>query len=63
MSSSSRMNSKEKDILILGKVSTQWLEHTPAAVKLYLLLRKIQNFVWACVKMEQLVVFLLMVLK
>ena len=45
MSSYSRMDNKGKDISILGKVSTQGLEHTPAAIKLYLLLRKIQNFV------------------
>ena len=44
MSSSSRMDNKGKDISILGKISTQGLEHTPAAIELYLLLRKIQNF-------------------
>ena len=35
MSSSSHIDNKEKDILILGKGPTQRLEHTLAAEKLY----------------------------
>ena len=35
MSSSSRIDNKLKDILILGKSPTQGLEHTLAAEKLY----------------------------
>ena len=37
MSSSSHIDNKKKDILILGKGSTQGLEHTLAAEKLYLI--------------------------
>ena len=35
MSSSSHIDNKKKDILIIGKGPTQALEHTPAAEKLY----------------------------
>ena len=35
MSSSPHIDNKEKDILDLGKGSTQWLEHTLTAEKLY----------------------------
>ena len=35
MSSSSQIDNKKKDILILGKGSTQGLEHTLTAEKLY----------------------------
>ena len=37
MSSSSHVDNKKKDILILGKGPTQGLEHTLAAEKLYLI--------------------------
>ena len=36
MSSSARIDNRKKDILILGKRSTQGLEHTLSAEKLYL---------------------------
>ena len=36
MSSSARIDNRKKDILILGKGSTQGLEHTLSAEKLYL---------------------------
>ena len=36
MSSSARIDNRKKDILILGKGSTQGLEHTLSAGKLYL---------------------------
>ena len=37
MSSSPNVDNKKKDILILGKGSTQGLEHTLAVEKLYLI--------------------------
>ena len=47
MSSSSHIDYKKKDILILGKGPTQGLEHTLTAEKLYSInfTKKIQNFV------------------
>ena len=47
MNSSSKINNRKKDILILGKGSTQGLEHTLNAEKLYSVnsTKKIQNFV------------------
>ena len=47
MSSSSHIDNKKKDILILGKDPTQGLEHTPTAENcIWLtLLKKIQSFV------------------
>ena len=35
MSSSAHVDNKKKDILILGKGPTQWLEHTLTAGKMY----------------------------
>ena len=35
MSSSSKIDNRRKDILILGKGPTQGLEHTLSAVKMY----------------------------
>ena len=47
MSSSSKIDDRKKDILILGKGPTQGLEHTVSAEKLYSInfTKKIQNFV------------------
>ena len=47
MSSSSKIDNRKKDILILGKGPTQGLEHTLSAEKLYSInfTKKIQNFV------------------
>ena len=47
MSSSSKIDNRKKDILILGKGPTQGLEHTVSAEKLYSInfTKKIQNFV------------------
>ena len=47
MSSSSKIDNRKKDILILGKGPTQGLEHTVSAGKLYSInfTKKIQNFV------------------
>ena len=65
MISSSYIDNKKKDILILGKSPTQGLEDTLTAEKLYSinLLKKIQSFVWAYIAMEQIVIYLLMVQK
>ena len=50
MSSSTKIDSKGKDILILGLG-----EHSLSAEKciLLILLKLIQNFVWACIIMDQ----------
>ena len=47
MSSSSKIDNRKKDILIVGKGPTQGLEHTVSAEKLYSInfTKKIQNFV------------------
>ena len=47
MSSSSKIDNRKKDILILGKGPTQGLEHTLSAEKLYSInfTKNIQNFV------------------
>ena len=47
MSSSSKIDNRKKDILILGKGPTQGLEHTLSAEKLYSVnfTKKILNFV------------------
>ena len=66
MSSSVHVDNKEKDILILGFGATQGLgEHSLTAGKctLSILLKLIQSFVWACIIMEQIVIYLLMVKK
>ena len=60
MSSSSFIDNKKKNILILGKGPTQGLEHTLAAEKMYSInftKIKIQNFVQACIVMEQIVIY------
>ena len=65
MSSSTKTKNKKKDILILGKDPTQGLEHTINAEKCIQLifLEATKNFVWACIMMEQIVIYLLMELK
>ena len=47
MSSSSKIDNRKKDILILGKGPTQGLESTLSAEKMYSInfTKKIQNFV------------------
>ena len=65
MSSSPHIYNKKKYILILGKGFTQGLEHT-LAVKNSIqstLLKIIGNCVSACIIMEQIVVYLLMLQK
>ena len=63
MSSSTKIDNRKKDILILGEGPTQGLEHTLSAEKMYslLLLKRIKYSVWACIIMEQTVIYLLMV--
>ena len=60
MSSSSHIDNKKKDILVLGKGPTQGLEHTLTAKKMYSInftLTK-RNFVSAYITMEQIVICL-----
>ena len=54
----------KKDVLLLGKGPTQ-LKHTLSAENVYLinLLKIAKHFVWACIVMEQIVIYLLMVKK
>ena len=63
MSSSTKIDNRKKDILILGIGPTQGLENTLSAEKLIqlTLLRKIQNFAYVCIIMEQIVIYLLTV--
>ena len=63
MISSRHIDNKKKDILILGKDPTQGLEHILTAEKCIqvILLKRITNFIWACIIMEQIVIYLLMV--
>ena len=65
MGSSTKIDNKKKDILILGKGPTQDLEHTLSAQKcIQLILQWLgRNFVEACIIMEQIVIYLLMVQK
>ena len=65
MSSSSHIDNKKKDILVLGKGTTQGLEHTLTAEKTYslILLLRIKNFAEVYITMEQIVICLLMVQK
>ena len=65
MSLSSHNDNKKKDILILDKGPTQGLEYTLAAEKLHPInfTKKIQNFLQACIIIEQIVIYLLMVQK
>ena len=65
MSSSTKIDNRKKDILILGKGPTQELEHRLSAEKcIRLILQWLErNFVLAYVIMEQIVIYLLMVQK
>ena len=62
ISSSTKIDHRKKDILVLGKCPTQRLEHTLSAEKL-ILQRIIKSCVWACIKMEQIVIHLSMAQK
>ena len=62
MTSSTHIDSKKKDILVLGKGPTQGFEHTLTAEKMYNINFTISiNFVWVCITMVQIVIYLLMV--
>ena len=65
MSSSAHIDNKKKDILVLGKGPTQGLEHTLTAEKMYSINFTVtnKNFVWVCITMGQIVIYLLMVQK
>ena len=65
MSSSTHIDNKKKDILLLGKGPTQGIEHTRTAekyIQLIILWRE-RNFASACIIMEQIIIYLLMVQK
>ena len=63
MNSSSHIDNKKKDILVLGKGPPQGLEHTLSAEKLYSINCTKENtkFCLSCIIMEQIVIYLLMV--
>ena len=59
------VDNKKKDILIPGDGHKEGLEHTLSSEKMFSInftVTKI-NFVWACIIMEQIVIYLLMVQK
>ena len=56
MITGTKIDNKKKDILILGKASTQGLEHTLSAEKMYWIY-------FTCIIMEQIVIYLLIVQK
>ena len=57
MSSSTKIDNRKKDFLILGKGPTQRLENTLQKKCIQLILLKItKSFVWACIIMEQIVI-------
>ena len=57
MSSTTKIDNREKDILILGKGPTQGLGHTLSAEKMQ---KKTKHFVWACIIIKKLITCLLM---
>ena len=57
MSSTTKIDNREKDILILGKGPTQGLGHTISAEKMQ---KKTKHFVWACIIIKKLITYLLM---
>ena len=65
MSFSAHIDNKKKDILVLGIGPTQGLEHTLTAEKMYSINFSVtkKNFVWACITMEKIVIYLSMVQK
>ena len=65
MSSSAHIDNKKKDILVLGKVSTQGLEHTLTAEKIYPINYTVANkkFSLSLHTMDQIVIYLLMLQK
>ena len=65
MSSFTKIDNRKKDILIFGKGPTQGLKHALYTEKIYLInsTKQNKNFLWACIIMEQIVIYLLMVNK
>ena len=65
MSSSTKIDNRNKDVLILGKVPTQDLAHTLSPEKMYSInfTEKDKNYVLVCIITEQIVICLLMVKK
>ena len=63
MSSSVHVDNNKKDFLILGEGPTQGLDGTKltAEKNIQSNLLKMISFVWACIIMEQIVIYLLMV--
>ena len=65
MSSSTHVDNKKKDILVLGRGPTQGLESTLSAEKMYSIKFTVtkKSFVRAYTTMEQIVIYLLMAQK
>ena len=65
MSSSTKIDNRKKDILILGKGRTQELQHTLSAEKMYSInfTEYNKSSIYVCIIMEQIVICLLMVKK
>ena len=65
MSWSPQIDNQKKYVSVLGKGPTQGLEHTLTAEKIYSInfAENTKTFVWAYIKMEQIVIYLLMVHK
>ena len=66
MSSSTKIDNRKKDILILGKGPIQGLEHTLSAEKMYSINfteKKTKRFVWTCIIIKRIITYLLMILK
>ena len=63
MSLPTKIGNRKKDILILDKGPTKALEHTLSVEKMYSINFSENNktFCWACVIMEQIVIYLLKV--
>ena len=65
MSSSTKIDNRKKDILILDKGRTQELQHTLSAEKMYSInfTEYNKSSIYVCIIMEQIVICLLMVKK
>ena len=63
MRSSTKIDSRKKDILIFVKGPTQGLKHALSSEKIYSINFIENNYVWVCIIVEQTVIYLLMVEK
>ena len=65
MSSSTKIDNRKKDVLILGEGPPQGVEHTLSEEKMYSInfTEKNKNFVWACIATNKIATYLLMVQK